>query len=60
MVNRGLCVFEGDMNMASQTKKAKMIRSWKNKPNKANLKANMKRIEKNIELLQKLASKDKG
>lgn len=46
--------------MASQTKKAKRIRSWKNKPNKANLKANMKRIEKNREILQELASKDKG
>ena len=46
--------------MASQTKKAKRIRNWKSKPNKANLKADMKRIEKNRRILEELASKDKG
>jgi len=45
--------------MASKTKKAKNIRNWKDKPNKANLKANTKRIQKNTEILRELASKDK-
>ena len=44
--------------MASKTKKAKAIRKWKSKPNKANLKANIKRIEKNIEILRELSLKD--
>jgi hypothetical protein len=45
--------------MASKTKKAKNIRKWKSKPNKANLKATEKRIQKNVEILRELASKDK-
>ena len=45
--------------MTSKTKKAKAIRKWKDKPNKANLKANMKRIEKNTEILKELSLKDK-
>ena len=44
--------------MASKTKKAKNIRKWKNKPNKANLKTDMKRIQKNADILRELASKD--
>ena len=44
--------------MASKSKKTKGIRKNKNKPNKANLKANLKRIEKNREILAELAAKD--
>jgi hypothetical protein len=46
------------MNMTSKTKKAKAIRKWKDKPHKANLKAHMKRIEKNREILKELSLKD--
>jgi hypothetical protein len=46
--------------MTSPTKKKKRIASWKDKPNKANLKASKKRIDKNTEILRELASKDKG
>ena len=42
--------------MASNTKKAKRIRGRKKSPNKANLKADMKRTKKNIEVLRELAS----
>ena len=42
--------------MASHTKKAKSIRGRKKRPNKANLKADMKRTKKNIEILRELAS----
>ena len=44
--------------MASKTKKAKRIRKSKTKPNKANLKADIKRIQKNTEILRELASAD--
>ncbi len=44
--------------MASKTKKAKAIRKWKKKPNKGNLKADQKRIQKNLEILRELAEKD--
>ena len=44
--------------MASHTKKAKKIRGRKQAPNKANLKANKKRIQKNTEILRELAEKD--
>jgi hypothetical protein len=44
--------------MASNTKKAKKIRGRKQAPNKVNLKANMKRIQKNAEILRELAEKD--
>lgn len=43
--------------MASKTKKAKAIRKWKSVPNKANQKADKKRIEKNIEILRQAAEK---
>jgi len=42
--------------MASNRKKTKRIRNKKDRPNKANLKANMKRIQKNTEILRELAS----
>jgi len=44
--------------MASKTKKTKRIRDRKKRPNKANLKTDMKRIQKNIEILRDLAAKD--
>ena len=44
--------------MASHTKKAKKVRGRKQAPNKVNLKANKKRIEKNAEILRELAEKD--
>jgi len=46
--------------MASKTKKLKLIRARKARPNKANLKKNIKRIDKNREVLQELAAKDKS
>lgn len=39
--------------MASNTTRTKRIRSAKNKPNKTNLKVDMKRITKNLEVLKK-------
>jgi len=45
--------------MSSNAKRTKSIRNWKKKPNKANLKANMKRIQKNTEILRDLAAKEK-
>jgi len=45
--------------MASKSKRTKAIRKWKEKPNKANLKADIKRIQKNAEILKKLAEKDR-
>jgi hypothetical protein len=44
--------------MSSNAKKTKRIRDNKKKPNKANLKATIKRIEKNREVLAELAAKD--
>jgi len=44
--------------MASKTKKTKGIRKRKKRPNKANLKADRKRIQKNLEILRDLAEKD--
>jgi hypothetical protein len=44
--------------MASHTQKAKKIRGRKQAPNKVNLKASKKRIEKNAEILRQLAEKD--
>jgi len=41
--------------MASKTKKAKAIRKWKAVPNKANQKADKRRLEKNLEALRKAA-----
>ncbi len=42
--------------MSSNTKKAKIIRARKAKPNKVNLKKNQKRIEKNAAILRELSS----
>ncbi len=42
--------------MASNTKKTKRIRARKKRPNKANLKATLKRIQRNAEILRELAS----
>jgi hypothetical protein len=44
--------------MASKTKKTKAARKWKKKPNKANLKKDQKRIDRNLEILRDLAEKD--
>jgi len=44
--------------MASKTKKTKAARKRKRKPNKANLKADQKRIERNLEILRELEEKD--
>ena len=44
--------------MGSSAKKTGRIRDRKKSPNKKNLKADMKRIQKNNEILRELASKD--
>jgi hypothetical protein len=44
--------------MASNSKKKKLIRKNKDKPNNANLKADAKRIAKNCEILRELAGRD--
>ena len=46
--------------MTSNAKKTKAKRNRKARPNKANQKSDMKRIQKNIEILRELAAKDKG
>ena len=46
--------------MTSNAKKTKAKRSHKLNPNKANLKADQKRIQRNREILRELASKDKS
>ena len=45
--------------MTSNAKKTKAVRNWKNKPNKVNQKADIKRIQKNVEVLRELAEKEK-
>lgn len=42
--------------MASKTKKLKKVRKRKDKPNKENLKADMKRLKANAEALRKAAA----
>ncbi len=44
--------------MASNTKKTKMIRKRKDKPNKMNLKKDAKRISRNIEILRELEQEE--
>ena len=44
--------------MGSKSKKLKKIRENKKRPNKANLKKNMARIDRNREILTELAEKD--
>ncbi len=46
--------------MAGNRKKTKRIRARKKAPNKANLKANFQRIQKNTEILRELASKEEA
>jgi hypothetical protein len=46
--------------MASNRKKSKAIRARKARPNKANLKKNQKRVQRNIEMLRELAARDKS
>jgi len=45
--------------MASKTKKIRIIRKRKHKPNKINLKADQKRILKNAEILRALEADGK-
>jgi len=42
--------------MTSKSKKTKAIRAGKKKPNKGNLKADLKRIQRNAEILRESAS----
>jgi hypothetical protein len=46
--------------MASGTKKLKAKKKWKNRPNKANRREDMKRIQKNTEILRALAAEEKS
>jgi hypothetical protein len=46
--------------MTSLKKKMKSIRKWKDKPNKANQKADIKRTQKNAEMLREFAAKEKA
>jgi hypothetical protein len=48
----------GATRMASKTKKTKAARKRKKKPNKANLKKDQKRIERNLEILRELEEKN--
>lgn len=41
----------------SNRKQTRLVRARKARPNKANLKKNLKRIQKNAEILRELASK---
>ena len=45
--------------MGSNRKQTELIRARKSRSNKANLKKNQKRIQKNVEILRELASKEK-
>ena len=44
--------------MGSNRKQTRIIRKRKAKPNKVNLKKNMRRIQKNADILRKLASEE--
>ena len=44
--------------MSSNRKRTKIVRANKTKPHKANLKKDQKRIQKNVEILRELASKE--
>jgi len=46
--------------MSSKARKTKKIRNRKKSPNKANLKTDMKRIQRNTAILRDLASKDEA
>ena len=45
--------------MGSNRKQTELIRARKSRSNKTNLKKNQKRIQKNVEILKELASKEK-
>jgi len=45
--------------MGSNRKQTELIRARKARSNKTNLKKNQKRIQKNVEILRELASKEK-
>ena len=49
---------KGVMDMASNTQKTKRIRKAKKKPNKSNLKADMKRTERTRQVLRELAGEE--
>lgn len=46
--------------MASNAKKTKLVRARKAKPNRKNLKADMRRIEENTTILRALAEQKKS
>jgi hypothetical protein len=46
--------------MTSPKKHSKAVRKWKDHPNKANQKADLKRNQKNAEILRKLAAEEKA
>lgn len=46
--------------MASKTKKLKAKQKAKDKPNKPNMKADVKRVQSNTAILRELDSKDQG
>jgi hypothetical protein len=48
---------KGVNQMASDTQRSKRIRNWKKKPNKGNLKADMKRTARTRQVLRELAAK---
>jgi uncharacterized protein YaiI (UPF0178 family) len=48
----------GERKMASNSQQTKRIRAKKDKPNKKNLKADMKRFEKNIKALKELSQSE--
>jgi len=51
---------ERKQNMTSLKQKMKAIRKWKDRPNKANQKADLKRNQANAEILREFAAKDKA
>jgi hypothetical protein len=51
---------EGDQDMASNSKKTKLIRARKARPNRKNLKADMKRLQENTKILRVLADQKEG
>jgi hypothetical protein len=50
----------GESIMPSATKKTDLIRKRKDKPVKANRKADMKRTQETVRVLRELSSQDKG
>jgi hypothetical protein len=46
--------------MTSLKKKMKSIRKWKDRPNKANQKADLKRNQTNAAILRELSAKEKA